>query len=368
MSNIAPILSAPQHGPRPLPLFLSILWSVTEQDAELRRRAFRGLKLFQTAERAQDESPPKIAARHDRALLLTHDVEAIDRHGGEPSDRNPVILVPSLINPPKVMDLTEQRSLLRFLLRQGHDAYLLDWGTPTVSERDVDLADHVSTLLLPLIERFERPPLLIGYCLGGTLAIGAASVMAQQGSPAAGVATIAAPWYFDRYDAPFREQLAQTWSQAKSGCEALGLVPMEVFQTGFWALDPARTIHKYANFGDMAPGSPAWQGFIAVEDWANEGAPLTFGSGVDLADHCYASNMTGNGNWSIDGMIVDPEKLDCATLAVVSTSDAIVPAGATPPADERLDLALGHVGMMIGSRAEDQLWRGLSDWLSRCGG
>lgn len=344
------------------------MWTVTEQDAELRRRAFNGLKLFQTADRPENAAPAKIAARHDRARLLTYDLDEGAQDRSERAGRPPVILVPSLINPPKVMDLSHDRSLLRFLLRQGHDAYLLDWGTPTTEERDVDLAEHISTLLLPLIDSLDRPPLLIGYCLGGTIAIGAASVLAQEGRPAAGVATIATPWHFDRYDAAFRTQLAQTWAQSKSSCDTLGLVPMEVFQTGFWALDPERTIRKYADFGDMDPGSAPWQGFIAVEDWANEGAPLTFAAGTDLADRCYASNMTGRGEWLVDGSVVDPEKLACPTLAVASTSDRIVPASVVPPADERIDLALGHVGMMIGSRAEAQLWKGLSDWLSRCGG
>jgi polyhydroxyalkanoate synthase len=66
--------------------------------------------------------------------------------------------------------------------------------------------------------------------------------------------------------------------------------------------------------------------------------------------------------------MVDPADLSCPTLAIASTNDKIVPAATTPPAHERIDLALGHVGMMIGSRAEGALWRGLSDWLSRHGG
>ena len=67
-------------------------------------------------------------------------------------------------------------------------------------------------------------------------------------------------------------------------------------------------------------------------------------------------------------LLVDPANLSCPTLAVASTSDRIVPAATTPPANERLDLALGHVGMVIGGRADVTLWRGLSDWVSRNGG
>ena len=284
------------------------------------------------------------------------------------SGKAPVVLIPSLINPPNVLDLTERRSLMRFLLQQGHEVLLLDWGTPGADERSIDLADHVEALLLPLLDRLARPPLLAGYCLGGTLAIGAAARLRARGRPAAGVATIAAPWDFFAYDEGFLAQLAETWSKAKAGCDALGLVPMEVFQTGFWSLDPERTIQKYAAFGEMDENTPAYHGFIALEDWANQGAPLTLASGRDLAERCYGANMTAGGQWSIHGTIADPQALDCPTLAIASTTDRIVPAAAAPPAAERIDLALGHVGMMIGSRAEEQLWRGLSDWLSRCGG
>lgn len=340
-----------------------MLLSVTAEDPDLRRRAFAGLRRFQSAARQPETDRPDEIARVGRAALLT-------RNGGAAGGgtRAPVILVPSLINPPNVLDLTEGRSLLRFLLREGHEACLLDWGTPAPDARNADLAAHVETLLLPLAETLGRQPILIGYCLGGTLALGAAARAAARGTPLRGLVTIAAPWDFAQYGEDFRAGIARTWQQSASMCEALGLVPMEVFQTGFWSLDAARTVGKYARFGEMEEGSPAYRGFIALEDWANEGAPLTHAAGRDLAECCFGANITGSGHWSIGGARVDPAAPGCPTLAIASTIDRIVPAAATPPSDERIDLALGHVGMMIGSRAEAALWRGLSDWLSRHGG
>ena len=329
----------------------------------MRRRAFAGLRRFQEAQRTPESAPRQEFSRIGRATLSSRP-EIETPAGG----RAPVILVPSLINPPDVMDLTPRRSLLRYLQQKGHETYLLDWGEPDAADRDSGLSHHIESLLLPLTAQFQRPPILVGYCLGGTLAIGAAAHLAASGTPAQAVATIAAPWDFAQYEDAFRAQIEDVWTQNGPGCEALGLVPMEILQTGFWSLDPARTIRKYADFLDMEEGSAAWRGFITLEDWANEGAPLTLAVGRELIEYCYGDNLTGRGDWHVGGTRVDPTALACPTLAIASTSDAIVPAATTPPLDARIDLTLGHVGMMIGGRAEEMLWKPLSDWIGRQGG
>jgi polyhydroxyalkanoate synthase subunit PhaC len=344
-----------------LPLFLSILWTVTEGDPEYRAGAFAGLRRFQATPRIHDDDARTIVVQHGRATLQSR---ARNGAAGRP-ESPPILLIPSLINPPDVLDLTPRRSLLRHLLREGHDAYLLDWGVPdAAADRDCGLAGHIETLLLPLIAQLGRPPILVGYCLGGTLAIGAAARLAALGRPVRALATIAAPWDFAQYDAEFCAQIARIWAQSQPACEALGQVPMEVLQSGFWSLDPERTIRKFADFADLEEGSLAWRGFLTLEDWANEGAPLTLAAGRDLIENGYGGNLTGRGDWHVGEARVDPGALACPTLAIASTTDRIVPAATTPPADERIDLCLGHVGMMIGGRAEAMLWSPLSAWIA----
>ncbi|MFT3966867.1 MAG: alpha/beta hydrolase [Sphingobium sp.] len=354
--SLTPSNVAPQHGPRPLPLFLSILWRETEGDPAFRERAFAGLRRFQRAARPQHARPVRTIANQGRAQLLHY--EATD-----PAKRLPVLFVPSLINAPDVLDISPENSLLRYLAGRGHDIHQVDWGYPANEDRDQDIAAHVTELLLPLMARFDRPPIVIGYCLGGTIAIGGASL-----APCAALATIAAPWHFGAYPETFRDQTHQAWTVAEPVCRNLGVMPMEVLQQGFWSLDPRRTIEKYAAFADMAEDDRGYGAFLLLEDWVNEGAPLTLAAGHELIENFYGADIPGKGRWEVGGRIIDPAALPFPTLTVSSSADQIVPAAARPPASDQRILDLGHVGMIVGRSAPEKLWAPLSEWIAANGG
>lgn len=345
-----------------MPLFLAHLWRETENDANLRQAALSGLRKYQETKRPDLARPHKIYHRCGAATLLrllpggsAHKINE------ERAAKPPVVLIPSLVNSHLILDLSDSMSLGRHLSQAGHDVYLIDWGLPRSEDAALDLAGHVKHRLVPLIRSIEQRAVLVGYCLGGTLALGAAALV----DPVA-VATIAAPWRFDRYPHEEKERIAELWNQSRPLCERLGYVPMEVLQNGFWSLDPARTIRKYAAFADMPEGSDAERAFLAVEDWANEGAPLTFGAGCDLFERLYGENVSGAGNWTIGGAAVRAENIACPTLAIQSTTDRIVPAEAGPLLGDRIDSPLGHVGMIVSRRAPQEIWKPLLDWLCNC--
>ena len=341
-----------------------MLWRETHGDPELRRRAFAGLSRYQDAVRPTPPPPPRVAASAQNSRLLHYGTEkpAKTKKSQQLTAPVPIVFIPSLINPPTVLDLSEQQSMLRYLAGRGHDPWLIDWGAPEQSESGLDLVGHIAQKLAPLISTIGRPVILAGYCLGGTLALGFGSL-----SPAA-IVTIASPWNFDGFPAETREEIGRMWAEAKAVCARLGYVPMEVLQSGFWSLDPARTIRKYVAFADMVPGSHAEGAFLAVEDWANEGPPLTYAAGEELFERLYAGNVTGLGQWSVDGRPCVPQELDCPTLSIASLTDRIVPASSAPMLAENWTLGLGHVGMIVSGRARELLWDPLSGWLSKHGG
>src|SRR3954469_14134141 len=218
-SALAPKLDAPQHRPRPLPLFLAMLRRETEGAPERLARALAGLRHYQEAERPALPEPPGAGAA---AVAETLGASVRDYGGAGP----PVLFVPSLINPPTILDLPG-RSLLGWLAAEGGvNPLLLDWGWEVEARSALGVTEHVEAVLLPLIEALGEAPALVGYCLGGTMALAAAG---PSGAPA--VAAIAAPWRFSGFPAESRAMLKRLWEGAAATSEALGCLPMEVLQS-----------------------------------------------------------------------------------------------------------------------------------------
>jgi polyhydroxyalkanoate synthase len=330
-------------------LFLSMLRSETAEEPERMAAALKGLRAYQQAPRSPAPTPMPIAAEVGRAKVRDY--------GGEGP---PVLFVPSLINPPDILDLDEERSLLRWLATQGVRPLLLDWGAPLASERELSIAGHVETMLLPLIETLGKDVALAGYCLGGTMALAAATLR-----PVRALALIAAPWRFGAYPAAMRDALADLWRQSEAATDTLGVLPMEVLQAAFWRLDPKRTIAKYEAFGRREPDEIASRAFVRLEDWANDGPPLTRGAARELMLDLYLEDRSGKGGWQVEGRTIDPAALTLPVLEIASETDRIVPAASSAGIGERIDLSLGHVGMIVGGRARTALWEPLAAMLSR---
>jgi polyhydroxyalkanoate synthase len=347
--SIASSYAAPQHRPRPLPLFLEILRSETAGSPARTRKALEGLRRYQQAERPPPPEPMPIVARAGRTVVRDY--------GGA---GRPVLFVPSLINPPNVLDLAEGNSLLRWLATRGLRPLLLDWGEPSPEERDLSVGGHVEELLLPIIEAIGGDLILAGYCIGGTMTLAAAALR-----PVHALVLIAAPWRFSGFPDTSRANLLSLWHQAEPVSAKLGALPMEVLQTSFWQLDPRRTIAKFEAFADMPPDSPAARGFVALEDWANDGPPLTYAAGRELLQHCFGDDLPGTGRWLVGGEAIDPQRITCPVLNIVSMTDRIVPAASAAELGERWTLGSGHVGMIVGRSARMRLWEPLAGWLSQ---
>jgi polyhydroxyalkanoate synthase subunit PhaC len=291
-----------------------------------------------------------------------------------PAGGRPVLFVPSLINRAYVLDIAEGYSMLRWLSGQGVRPLLLDWGWPEETERRFSLTDYVAG-------RMERamtaaagyagtPPVLAGYCMGGTLAVAAAQ---RRPDLIGGLALLAAPWDFHAPDPERALQAAQTLPLLEPALAFSNALPVDLLQSLFALLDPWGVADKYRGFARLSPDSERARLFVALEDWLNDGVPLAAGVARACLSEWYGENAPARGNWRIAGLPVDPAAIATPTFVAVPGRDRIV-----PPESARIlarlipnavlhQPAAGHIGMAAGARAEISLWRPLCDWLRTLG-
>jgi polyhydroxyalkanoate synthase len=330
--RLLPQHSALQHerAPRPLPLFLELVRQVSARDPQLAADALAGLRKYEQAPRRERAAPKPEVARVRGASLRDH--------GG---DGQPAVLVPSLINPQRILDLDPEVSLTDAIARMGRRALLLDWG-PADARSELSVAGHVEQLLVPLLRSIGEPVVLIGYCLGGTMAIAAANL-----TPVEQVVTLAAPWHFSRYPEASHRALQDMWSHSEATSKSLGALPMEVLQAAFWSLDPERTVRKFAEFGRLEPESAEARRFIELEEWSNEGEPLPYPAARELVEELFGADRPGSGSWTVGGRRVS-DVLTVPVLHLTAERDLIAPPQ-TVGGGEAISIPSGHVGMIVGS-------------------
>ncbi len=330
-----------------MPVFLATVAQACGGDRARLARVLAGLKRYQAAPLAGPRPIHPEIARIGNVSLRAH------------ADRGqPLVIVPSLINPAFVVDLTPGNSLLESLAAAGFRPLLVDWG----ETEPHGLASAVTDRLMPLIAGLGEPVALAGYCLGGTLALAAAALLGPRVSR---LALLATPWHFSGYDGAARAGMSDWWQGAAPLADSLRAMPIDLLQPAFWALDGDAVAAKYESFAAL-PDGPAANAFIRLEDWSNTGQPLSLATAHDLAETLFRDDQPGRGTWTIAGQRIDAAAITCPILDVIAVRDRIVPAAAaltTNGPGTALRVDAGHVGMVVGRRAPAMLWHPLAQWL-----
>jgi polyhydroxyalkanoate synthase subunit PhaC len=330
-------------------------------DAELRARGagfLEGLERYRHHPYRRALADPPVLWRDGSTRLLDY--------GG----RAPVLVVPSLINRAYILDLAEGKSLLRFLAGEGLRPLLVDWGRPAAVERGFDLTDYIAGRLeaaaAAAAAAAGTPVAVLGYCMGGLLALALAE---RRPDLVASLALLASPWDFHAERAGQARLMGMIAVPLARGFAALGEVPVDVLQMLFAALDPLLALRKFSRFAGLAPGSGEERDFVAVEDWLNDGVPLALPVAQECLAGWYGANTPGRGCWRVAGREVLPQRVERPSLVVVPAQDRIVPPRTAEallellPAAERLTAPLGHIGMMVAREAPGAVWRPLARWL-----
>ncbi|NIA68392.1 alpha/beta fold hydrolase [Pelagibius litoralis] len=290
---------------------------------------------------------------------------------GAAKDARPLLVIPSLINRAYVLDLTAERSFLRWLAGQGLRPLLVDWGHPAAMERVFTLTDYIAGRLERaldfVLQESGRRPLALGYCMGGLLALGLA---ARRQADLPGLVLMATPWDFHAENAPHSRLAAATLPLAAPLLEIMGEMPVDLLQALFSSLDPHLVVRKFLAFAKLDQTSAKADNFVALEDWLNDGIPLAAAVARECLGRWYGDNATAQGRWLLAGTPVDPAKVTLPSLCVIPAQDRIVPPAsalalaAALPAAETASPAVGHIGMVVSGQARTTVWEPMLQWIT----
>ncbi|MFN9810659.1 MAG: alpha/beta fold hydrolase [Deltaproteobacteria bacterium] len=329
-------------------------------------------------------TPHDVVFRENKWSLLRYRPHAPGSGGADVvTHRHPILLVPSLINRHYVLDLMPGKSFAEYLARQGYDVFCIDWGTPEDEDRYLTFDDFVDRYIGRALRVTCRTAgsgkaHLLGYCLGGTMAIIHAALHEER---IASLALVAAPVRFDD------ESLLALWTQSPTFdvdalVQATGNVPWPLMQAAFQLLRPTLNLAKAVSLLAKSPlvqerpsgddekraQEARWEesldGFFALETWGSDNVSFPGEAYLKYIRALYRDNALVRGELSISGRRVRLEDVTVPLLAVTFEHDNIVPHASASDVLTRVASARkahvhvpgGHVGAMVSSGAARGVW------------
>jgi polyhydroxyalkanoate synthase len=288
--------------------------------------------------------------------------------------RVPVVLVMSLISKPYILDLTPGLSFVEYLLDNGFDVYMIDWGVPRPEDRKLRLEDYTQDFIPACIEEVqqeaeERDVSFVGYCMGGLLSLIYAGL--SDGTPMANLVTIATPVNFERMGL-FRQWTDRRWFDVDRIVDTLGNIPPEMMYRSFELLRPADRLVAYVRLWDNLWNDAYVKHYRLFNKWTSEQIPFPGECFRQTTKDLMWENKLMSGELEVGGRRVDLTRIACPVLNAMAQHDHIAPYESTREltslvrSEDTEDVVLkgGHVSLVAGMNAVMRLWPKVNDWLS----
>jgi polyhydroxyalkanoate synthase subunit PhaC len=311
--------------------------------------------------------------RTTKDVVWTHRNTTLYRYrSDERSEGIPIVLVFALINRPDIFDLRTGNSLVEFLLGEGFDVYLLDWGVPDEADADTGLDYYVCDALPWAIREVLRSSgaaevTLAGWCIGGTVC--AAYCALQPDGPVRNLVLLTTP-------VDGRKSLYATWLNQLDidGVAATApVIPGRLIDEGNKLMKPVTnywTTYRRLWQG-VLDGAPRRDAYQAMAKWVGDNPPFPARAWNEWATWMYTKGELVRGEAALRGRTVDLRSIRQSLLVVTADQDHITPPGNTAPLFDlvastdvtHLDRPGGHIGLIAGSNARRRIWPAIADWL-----
>jgi polyhydroxyalkanoate synthase len=287
----------------------------------------------------------------------------------------PVLLVFALINRPDIFDLRPGNSFVEFLLGEGFDVFLIDWGYPEEEDADMGLDKYVCDELHWGIRETLRASgqdelTLLGWCIGGTLCLLYGGYFPD--NPIRNMALLTTP--VDTRTSLYARWVGRDSFDVDYVAEGYKAIPGPAID---WANKMMKPVTNYWTtyrrlWEGVLDGNAKREAFQPMARWVADNPPFPAGAYREWITAMYKENRLVNGRMRLRGKLVDLGQVDQSLLVVTAGADHIAPPQGTRPLLDLvgseditcIDRPGGHIGLMAGSKARKEIWPDIAEWLS----
>jgi polyhydroxyalkanoate synthase len=337
-----------------------------------------GMELFLKAPAfSVGTTPSEIIFREDK-MRLFHYIPAVEK-----PHPVPVLIVYALVNRYYILDLQPDKSVIKKLLDEGFDVYVIDWGYPSGADRYLTIDDYVNGYINNAVDKIrERSGLdkitLLGVCQGGTFSVMYAALHTEK---VKNLITLNTPVNFDT-----DKGLLHVWAKSLDVDKIVdyyGIVPGDFLNAGFLLTDPFRLmIDKYVGLFEKIEYDPndtarsmrneeTVKNFLRMEKWIFDSPDQAGETFRQFMKDCYQKNLLIKNKMEIDGKKINLKNITMPLLNVMAEFDHLVPNDASKPLSdavsssdkEMLVFPTGHIGIFVGSKSQKEVCPSIAEWL-----
>jgi polyhydroxyalkanoate synthase len=314
--------------------------------------------------------------RSDKVILYRYKAVA------ERKLKTPLLIVFSLVGRYTIVDLQEDRSMVRNLLRLGVDIFVIDWGSPSRADRYLTMGDYINDYLDGAIEAVKEASgvsqvNLLGICEGGTFSLCYAALHPQNVD---NLILMVTPVDFHAHDAnqPLSHGLINLWTQNLKGedidemMDVHGVLSGELMGLVFTSMNPVRNTLKYnLDLLDVTDDKKKFLNFLRMEKWIADRPHHPGEVAKQWVKDLYQNNCLVVNKLLLDSQRVELANVTMPVLNIYARDDHIIPTAMTrdvgkflgTPDYSELELPAGHMGIFVSGKTQSVLAKSLADWL-----
>ncbi len=340
-----------------------------DEALKFQQKLAAGVRTLRSLDEVHFGATPKEAVYREDKITLYH-----FKGSGKPRRRTPLLICYALVNTPYMVDLQEDRSLVRNLLALGEDVYLIDWGYPDASDRFLSLDDYINGYLRHCVdflrERHDVDAInLLGICQGGAFSLCFTSIYPEK---VKNLITMVTPVDFHTPD-----NMLSHWTRNMDidlFVDTLGNVPADLMNWCYLTLKPLRlNQQKYIGLVDILDDKTEVENFLRMEKWIFDSPDQAGEAFREFIKDFYQGNKLVNGGLSIGGKDVDLKRVTQPVLNIFAEQDHLVPPAASRALEKvvgtkdytQLAFKGGHIGIYVSGRAQREVPPAISDWLGK---